>query len=300
MKFRILIVLFAFAGILISACNETTNPTDNPKPQAVSNVRASTLNATEIKIRWDASPSKADALFEGYEVRISPGTFNPISVNKSQTELTISNLTEGTVYTFKVLAKFTNGEYSTELPVTWSPATRFINNNNNAPIYVYEYASLLGSGLDFFSEADGTPKILTVANSQYWNFALDTRVAGTIEIGSPNAVGYNWSGGNPPVTEISSDRIWDSPSLDSVFDSQALSAASFQERTVWLDDPALNIQSGGVVIVMRTKEGNSAEWTYVKIWIKKTANGWLQGSSPNRYIECVLSYQKVPGVPYAL
>lgn len=293
LKTLLLAVLLSFVFV---ACNETTTPTAN-KPEAPTNIRATSKSSTAIIIKWDLSTSESDAKFTGYTLEITPGPFQPISIQKGVTTYTQSTgLTEGTVYTFKLYAVMDGVESATAATINWSPATRFDLNVNSNPIYIFESASSFGSGLDLNDLVGNAPKTLTVASGAQWNLALDTRTSGETVVASPTMVDYNY-GTQPGVTEISSDG-YPTDDLDNVFDSQALNAdpSKFAERSIDLE--AMN-QTTGIVLILRTKEGTNTEFTYAKVLIKKTGGSWLQGTAPNRYIECVVSYQHTPGVPYA-
>ena len=295
LKTLLMAVLLAF---VLVACNETTTPTVN-KPNAPSNMRATSKSATEIIVKWDLSSSESETNFTGYTLEITPGTFQPVSIQKGVTSYTVFGLTEGTVYSFKLFAVMGGVESATAASVDWSPASRFNLTVNGAPIRVYETSSDFGSGLDLSDQNDPSkaPKVWTVANGSEWNLALDTRNSGEVIVASPNLVDYNW-GTQPGVTEISSNYWENAASLDDVFDSEALSSGLFTEKSIDLE--ALSASTNSIVLVLRTKEGTNTEYTYAKVFIKKTGGSWLQGTTPKlRYIECVVSYQNTPGVPYA-
>lgn len=286
-------------SFVLVSCNETTTPNNNtkPKPNAPTNLRATSKAADKIILKWNLSTSESDSKFTGYILEIAPGTFLPQKLQKGIDTYMVTGLTEGTVYTFKVYSVMDSVESDTAASVDWSPATRFDTTSSGNPIRVYETASDFGSGLDLYDEVDHGPKTYTVANGAKWNLALDTRTSGQIIVASPNQVDYNY-GTQPGVTEISNKAWENASSLDDVFDSDALNTGTFLERSYDLEkDFTTNI---GVVLVLRTKEGTNLEYTYAKVLIKKVNGSWLQGPLGNRYIECVVSYQKTPGVPFAL
>ncbi len=294
--FKTLFLATALSFILF-ACTETTTPTDNtkPKPNAPKNLVASSIDSSSIKLKWTASDSTASTLFSGYTIEITPGSWQPVNITGNQTTAVITGLTEGTVYTFNIFAKYSNGEESVgSASVSWSPATRFDTTSSGSPIQVYETDSDFPSGLDLYDPLSRTPKAWKTDNGKEWNLGLDTRTSGKVIVASPKMINYNY-GTQPGVTEIS-DNYFEANSLDDVFDSQALSAGNFAERSIDLEALG-NIP--GVVFILRTKEPGNTEYTYAKVLIKKTDGSWLQGPTGNRYIVCVVSYQKTPGVPYA-
>ncbi|MBI5325299.1 MAG: fibronectin type III domain-containing protein [Ignavibacteriae bacterium] len=295
--FKTLVFAVLMAFILVS-CDETTTPTAN-KPEPPTNIRATSKDSTKIILKWDLSTSESDAKFTGYTLEISPSPLAPQSISKGVNTITIDNLSEGTVYTFKLYSVMDGEESATAATIDWSPATRFDLTVNGAPIRVYETDSDYGSGLDLYDPNDPgkAPKVWTVANGAEWNLALDTRATGKIIVGSPKMVNYNY-GTQPRITEISSNHYWENAaSLDDVFDSEALSSGAFTETTI--DLAALDASVTSIVLVLRTIEPGNTENTYAKVLIKKSQSGWLQGAVGNRYIECIVSYQHTPGVPYS-
>ena len=50
---------------------------------------------------------------------------------------------------------------------------------------------------------------------------------------------------------------------------------------------------------MRFKQAGKTDYNYAKVLVKYNNGSFLQGTSPNRYVEFEISYQKVTGVPYA-
>ncbi len=283
------LMLLVFALFLGSCSDNTTNPVDT-KPATVKGLKATSLDSTTIRLLW-TEPTDS---YTGYTLDITPGSIPQKTLAKGVTTTDVSGLIEGTVYTFKL--KAVNGTASSDsVTILWSPATRFINNINDAVIWVYESSSTLGSGLQFYNTAGNAPKVLTVGSGSNWNFGLFTKKKDSVEVGSPSAFTYTY-GGTPKITEICTN-YFETNDLNSVFDSQALNAdpAKFYEMSVNLDELKT---TSGVVLICRTKE-NGSDWNYAKVLIKKTGGAFLQGTDPNRYIEVQVSYQKVVNKPYA-
>ena len=153
--------------------------------------------------------------------------------------------------------------------------------------------------MDLYDPANGKPRTLTVATSGDWNLGLDTRTDGEIWFGSPTEIGYSWTGGTPPDVFVS-NQFYPADAIEDVYDSEALDAIKHSYSLQLAELVSVDLQGkSGLVMVVRLKEGNSSNFTYAKVFIKKSALGWLQGFIPNRYIEAEVSYQRVPGVPYA-
>jgi hypothetical protein len=285
----------------VIANSKTSNEVDfviGPKnPEPPTNLQATSLSATSVKIKFDLAPADKNnwAAFKDYQLYVTGGSpINPITIAKGINVYTATGLQEGIVYTFTLKARYSNNKESiADTKVLWSPATRFIETDNGTSINVYETPSSLGSGLQLYNATGNAPSVVTVANGSQWCLGLDTRTSGKLIFGSASEINYNYSG-TPMVVEVS-DKYFDGvSSLDDVFDSEALSTGNFTSSTIDLN--ALN-STGGVVLIVRVKNG--ADWNYAKVLIKMVGGNFLQGASPNRYIECNVSYQKTANVPYA-
>ena len=298
MKFKIrnILVLLATLSLIIAACNETTTPSV-VKPDAPTSLMATSIDSATVRLKWTLSTSESTTGFTGYTLYIGPGPFQPISIQKGTNTYDVKGLNEGTIYSFTLYANIDTVQSANAASIQWSPASRFVTNVNDATIKLYETASNFGSGLELYDESGGAPKTLTVASGSNWNLALDTRTDGKTIVASPTLINYNY-GSQPPITQISSDYFDNLTSLDDVFDSQALDAGNFDVRAITLEDLGITANTG-VVFILRTKVGSNSDYTYAKVLIKNVNGSWLQGTSPDRYIECVVSYQKTPGVPYA-
>lgn len=301
-KLTALFTLFLAAMFIFSACEETTTPSEpvKPKPQPPTNLRATSLSETQIKLMWDASTSEADTNFLNYILEITSsagGPLAPIELDKANKPYTVTGLVEGNIYTFKLYAKFKNGNLSeTASQVSWSPATRFTTNDNDEVIKVYESASDFGSGLDLFNPTSGKPRGLKVASGADWDLGLYT-TGGKLIFGSASELDYNYTG-TPLVTDISIN-YYDANSLDEIYDSEALNATkhTYQALAVDLESDITVVK--GVAFIVRKMEPGNDKFTYAKVLIKKMNGQFLQGTADNRYVLVEISYQKTAGVPYA-
>jgi len=296
MKTRNLIFLFIAVMFAITACEDNNNNPVNPtdKPAAPTNLQATSKSNTSVLLRWTPSTSESNSNFDKYVLTVSGGVYpiQPFNINKGVSSVEVSNLIEGTIYTFAIVAKFTDGTVSDDTAkVQWSPATRFTRNQNEEPIRIYETASDFGSGLVIFDPVGDGPKSAKVSNGGVWNLGLDTR-NGKLILASARLIDYNYNI-QPGVTEIAND-IYTVESLDDVFDSQALSSKGFAERSIDLTQ-----FSSSFVIIVRFKQAGKTDYNYAKVLVKYKNGSFLQGTSPNRYVEFEISYQKVAGVPYA-
>jgi hypothetical protein len=220
-------------------------------------------------------------------------------LNAGTTSFTITKLTEGKIYNFQVVAKYTNDSVSTPVIIKWSPATRFELNVNDDVIKVYETDSDFGSGLMMYDPTGGAPKVRKVANGADWDLGLDTRSSKVI-FGSATKINYSYTG-TPKPTQIFGDKYFETESLNSLFDSQAMNAGGndikYVEKTF---DITTETSTKNLVFYVR-KADATGKYNYAKVMIIKNPSGagYLQGASSNRYIELQISYQKVVDVPYA-
>lgn len=302
-KLTSLFALIIAGMFLFTACEETTKPVDpvKPKPEAPKNLKATSLDASKIKLLWEASSSESDTLFLNYYLEITAvgggAPLAPIEIDKNNKPFIVSGLNEGTVYTFKLFAKNKNGELSTNsTQVSWSPATRFIHNENDDPIQVFETASSFGSGLDLYNPATGKPRGLKVASGADWDLGLYT-TGGVLQFGSASQLPYNYTG-TPAPTDISIN-YFDAASLDEVYDSEALNATKHTYNPLVIDLNTDVTVTKGLVLLVRKMEPGNDKFTYAKVFIKKQNGQFLQGASDNRFLLIEVSYQKTAGVPYA-
>lgn len=269
-------------------------------PDAPTELMATSIDDKTIAIKWTASSSEGEQGFEGYRLFVSidgGDTFSPIDYDAGTTNATITNLAPGTVYVFSLSSMMTYNDspvFSAPVSIKWSPAFRFTENINEEAITLYESASDFGSGLELHNDNGDAPKTLKVASGDNWDLGLFTS-DGTVTFGSASSIlsKYSSYSGTPKRVEISS-TYYKANSLDDVYDSQALETRQdFSEQTFDLasiDNP----DNMNLVFIVRT---NFPDWNYAKVLVKYN-NGFLQGSGSNRYIECVVSYQK-EHVPYA-
>jgi len=293
-KFRILTIAMIFAAFIFNACEETTTPTDPAvAPNAPTNMMASSKNATSVNLKWTASTSESSADFCCYVLNVTGGAaVAPIEVTKGQTTYTVQGLEEGTVYTFELKAKNTEGSLSAAATINWSPASRFEENENGDPIKVYESKSDFGSGLVVYDKDSRLPRAAKVSDGKYWTLGLYTKDS-KILLGSPTLLDYTF-GTTPGVTEIA-DVITGITSLDDIYDSQALTSKTFSAKTIDLTNYNSNI-----AFVIRYKLEGSTEYNYAKVFVKYVNGSFLQGIADNRYVEFILSFQTKAGVPYAI
>lgn len=272
----------ALTIIVLVACDGTTNPITVTVPNPVDSLKATSVDAATVRLKWNASSTTN---INGYRVTI----LNTVSgatigtVNVSGTIVDINGLTAGAVYLFRVQTR-TADTVSAAKEIRWSPAVR-VTTMQGGVIRIYETASGFGSGLRI---QGGTALNLTVARGSEWDLGINTRSADTLIIATPDAAGYSFT---PTRKTKSSTVIYSNiDSLSQVFDTQVQMDASGGQYNI----PVRTV-TRGFVFAIQTVEGN-----FAKIFVKSTNNALLQGTAPNRYIEVEISYQPVANVPYAI
>ncbi len=299
-----LAMIFALVAVVITftACEEdTTEPTvEEPKPNPVTNFQATSVNDSTIALKWVASTSENDELFDGYYLNVentigtiySETKVNPLGENEY---LKIPGLIDATEYTFSIYAKFTNDSVSSIATVKWATADRFELNFDEDPIRVYEAVSSFGSGLDLYNEDDEAPATFTVDNAALWDLGINTS-GDKLIFGSAAKLGFSsvTSDNINAVTEIAVGMPYICDNLNDVFDSEALNTKQFAEDVI-----DLSPFSSSFVIVARRLDPNTQKYNYAKILIKNVNGQYLQGEAPNRYVEFEISYQKEQDLPYA-
>lgn len=285
-------LLLAFT-IAIVACNENTNaPAEPQAPQAPTGLAATSVDSVTVGLKWVAPASGVTPT--GYEISYrvdGTSTTFTTEVSGSTQSTLISGLVENTVYEFSVKAKNDTARSPASPALKWAPAKRFTSN-----IYLYEFASTSGSGLNL-PDFGG----LTVNDGELWDLAFDVDVTGTkFYIGSPGASSYTDANG---VFVVGGDvarvtligLVWANvTSLNDVYESVDLASSATLEE-VMVDFTADDAAGRQIAFVVKTQSGN-----FAKVMIKKNINGRLiRGTAPDRYIELEVSYQDAVGIPYA-
>ncbi len=287
-----LILGLSVVAVLQQGCETTTGPSAVFVPRPPEALYATSIDSATIAVKWDHSPDRTVAEFSGYAIKLTdPNGVVMLDtvVPASWTQVQVTGLQEGKVYTCQV-AGATADTVGPAKTIEWSPASRFVELTTGNPVRMYESASIFGSGLDLYDPNEGGPVNLKTSSGQNWDLGLYTRDNKLI-IASPTLLKQYYTSlpDNLRATQIAAEVYTNVNSLDEVFDSEALSAKSFAEREVDLSQ-----YNGNIVLVVKTADNH-----YAKVLVKYVNGSFLQGSEPNRYVECEVSYQKEAGVPYA-
>ncbi|MCS6808961.1 MAG: fibronectin type III domain-containing protein [Bacteroidota bacterium] len=273
----------AVAIATLMACNPSTGPTNVTLPNAVDSLRATSINATTVRLRWTAPASPG---ITGYRVTVVNTMSGAVigTTNTASTIIDITGLTAGVIYAFRVQSRNAD-TVSAMREIRWSPAVR-ITTMQGGPIRIYETASGFGSGLGI---QGGVALNLTVARGADWDIGIATRSPDTLLIGSPGGLGYSAIVRSAQNDTRTGDNLYlNVDSLNQVFDTQ------IQMGAPGVFPIPLRTITRGFVLAIQTRAGN-----FAKIFVKSASGVILQGTSPNRYIEVEVSYQPTPNVPYA-
>jgi hypothetical protein len=270
-------------------------------PAQPTDVFATSLSSTSVRIKWEADSTAQYTLYAAYLIKVYDEAMaqvgSSVTIDKATKQYDVTGLTEGTEYTFKVYGKYATGvESTTPAEVIWSPATRF-NELAGSTIRVYETASSKGSGLDLYDATTQKPQILTVNSGSMWNLGLDTRTSNKVFFGPARSIDYNYTG-TPALTEIGQDILFYSNSLDEALDNVPMNSGVDYSAAL-IDLNTLNLNGKNAVVFLIRTAPTSGDWNYAKVMVKKTGGNWLQGTAPDRYIEVEISFQKIINVPYA-
>jgi hypothetical protein len=297
-----MLAVILMSAIIFTSCEETTgDPIDpnNPVPEAPGSIAAVSIDNSTVKLKWEASPSESNDLFDGYALIVTPGAAAPITIPAGTTEYTVTNLTEGDVYTFSLTAEYSNGESSSTVAIDWSPASRYTEVFGET-IKLYGSSSSVGSGLDLYDDTEDGPMVRSVSSSNMWNFAFDDRNGAKFGTAGEGVIEYNWSAGAPQSGQLGGDEqnkiVYLVESLDEAYETQSLvDDMVYSYKAYDLEEFS---DAAGVIFYARVADANG-NYNYARILVKNTANGYVQSDALGNYIELEISYQNETNVPYA-
>ncbi|MBU3742850.1 MAG: fibronectin type III domain-containing protein [Candidatus Kapabacteria bacterium] len=307
-RLNINMLMVALAAIAVIGCETTTEPTEPtlPSPLAPTALAAKSNNETSIGLKWTRSGAdtvkQTSFLIEYNAVGSMTKLTLPVTDTAART-VTITGLTEGTIYEFVVYALNDTVKSPASPKVQWAPARR---GENVPPYRLYSSASSSqGSGLGIF-RAVGAPSVLTISSGGEWDLCFDDKESGNPKIGSPgqsNYVDANYAFPNGQVakTVYFSDAVYvNASSLDDIYESEALTLPGSNGEKMFPIN-ALPDSESGIAFVMGTRDETTKKYNFAKVLLKKQATGgYIQGSGASSYVEVQISYQTVNDVPYAV
>ena len=281
---------------LVPACNKDDNPAATAQGVAApTSLRAYSAGAASVGLRWDLSASESDPSFNDYIVKAklqNDSVVGLVHVSKGNPQALVNGLVEGVIYTFVVRSTDTGGAQSSDsASVRWSPARRYTSDSlNGPPIQVYEFNSTSGaSGLQFNSSG-GYARTRSLSISNPDRFLCDIYLASSPTLSLRNIA-------TPPI----------SYPKNTFFSSLSRSAASLDDPQLSPPDSSTYINNLVDIPLTATAQGmvfyaySSTDNKYVRILVQRNpATGLLyNGSGTDRYVIIQLSYQNMPGNPYA-
>ncbi len=275
----------------------TSEPTQILLPGPPQNLRATALDTSTIKFKWEVSEDVNVVKHYAYILKdskfrtIDSGTFDP-----NQTEYIKSDLKLGEVYTLTTYS-VSDDTTGPKVKLGWSPAFVF-KDIEGEPIRLTPERP----GLMFYNELLGTPAILDTNGKLNWDIVIDFTDDSTFKVFLRSPTTY------PPYAKDSAlreqlrsasfaeDVITGVASVDEIYSTKALNNPIFTGKAQELTKYSSNV---GFIVKVVSKKGNQTVEHYAKILFKSANGSIVQGSGENRYVECEVSYQPVPGLPYA-
>lgn len=291
--------LAVLMGAILVGCDSSDDPSA-PVATTIAgptNLRAFSASETSVGLAWVASTdeSSADVLNPAYTIRVkdSSGTnvLQTVTAVKGQTSLTVSGLTEGTVYRFVAKTNVATGAVTNDsVTVRWAPAKRR-ETEGSAPIQVFETASSFPSGLDVFNTSANGPVTYSISGPN--NILVDLYVARDSSSQDLLIRSASLSSVISPAKITFFSTV--THNADDLNNPQAAppDAATFSTLEIRISGAASGATTGKI-LWGRTQENN-----YFRMLVVRNAGSLVFGSSPDRFLTVKISYQSVPGVIYA-
>lgn len=308
----------AFAGMAMVGCNE--NDPNDPDPgdgvNPVTNLEAVTLSSTSVGLRWTASTTSG---VDEYRITVrTPAGDTATTATATGTNVSISNLTAGTIYTFGVVAVDTDlvssDDESTEATILWSPALRFNQQASPAStLRLYpKSVSTKGSGI-LVTSTGARNASANISNTDRFDLQILADIAndGTgFVIGAPTATefgpsGSNYSAYNDFDDDVQvSDNYLEIDSLNGWYNDASLAtyfSGTGSANAFSFGDKLASGKGVGFVVRWPSTSGGST-YHYARVFVVPTSTGELvhtDVATNDPYIEVRISYQDFAGVPYA-
>lgn len=308
-KWLSILLMLSISILVFTACEsddepDPDDPTTTITPKAVTEIYAGQTDSNALTIQWKKTTEESETWFKGYQLKITGGTTNQTIEEgfyngDGVIQYTFAGATKGVEYTFSVVVVANEGEKSPEKTIKWATATHFTKNDNGDVIRIYlKESANYGSGLELYGP-DNAPRTRKIANGADWNIAVGSKDKLFIGTASSvaTAVSYNLTGTpkdayiTSPLTDVDTDV------LNQLVMPQDLSNYTFEKKYIDLN-ASENNRTKGLVFFARIGEGANAH--YAKIVVKKIGGKYIQSeTSTDPYIEVLVSYQTVGGMPYA-
>jgi len=287
-------LLFA---LLLAACSDTPNGTDDPDVSAPSNLRAASADSA-VLLQWTTSRSEGQANFGGYVFYArnkTTGEISQLEVPAGASTARMTGLQNGIRYSIVARSKTLQGKQSRDSStVEWSPARRIQKDESGGPIRIYATTSTLAEGVNIYGDS-GTAEMLELS-SQAFNrrgmlYVYSANFAAPLELTSAHL----WALNPGDVTEFSNVSPISADNLEAGASTSSPAAATYTLSALTLDNQS---STRGRIYFGRVNRVGGRH--YFRLLIKKSDDGYLvHGAGPDRYLEVEASYQSTPNVPYS-
>lgn len=294
------ILFLMIAGSVFISCNKEENTIifSKTKLAAVTNVRAFSYDGNSVALIWTRSTDSDKLDFVDVRITVKDGTSEyltrVVSKTFSDSALIVSNLNEGTVYTFEIVSRAVTGSQSfissDPVSIRWASARRL---NGGDAVRVFEIASPDSTGLQFYDNASFGSRVLT--NSSVTRPFMDVVVDSTASHSVIMKSGHlNRYGGGLRHTKFSTfDTLVSSLNIPR-FEPPAPS--TYTRDSIFIGPESI---TSGRMLFALTFDPNSNDSNYVRILCERSPNGSLLfGAQPRRYLSIKLSYQITRGIIY--
>lgn len=300
-KLSSILAVLLLSFFVFTSCDDTNNPLipDENLPTKITGLAAGCVNETTIFLMWDEHINNSEPWFKDLLLTVKAEGADSATeyvLPKNATEFSFNTATEGVVYTFTIVGRNTDDEYSKAniATIQWGTAAQFKKNDNDADIKVYGSNSDFGSGLELYNAAGEAPKVWRVVSQENWNLGLTT-TGSKVLFGSASALGYV-NVKTPADAEITDLFDVDIDVLGNVVFEDSPATFSYSKKTIdLLNNEIAKKATKGVCFFARTLDKKH----YAKIIILKKGGKFLQGSGDDQYVQLYISYQRESNVPFA-
>jgi hypothetical protein len=291
----------AFAVFFIVSCSSTSNPTATGGQTYAPPTALRALSGDDtLYIVWHASTAKDSSAFAGYSIVATDLSGNSVTItdpNKNDTSVTMSSLTNGTVYTITIRSLATDG---TQGPASeslkWAPAKR----TYGIELYSLQASAGCPSGLEL-SATNGVQAVSVSQNPDLVDLVFDDR-GSAFDIESANLKGTGIQ--LPRKTNIATYTGTANGLSDLVLADSSVDTTGWVPEVAGLGDneTGKTANGKGVTYYVKTQDGN-----FARIFVHADANGNListdmTGDACNNYtyITVDVSFQTAAGMVYSI
>ncbi len=292
MAVRVAGIMFVCMSVLVG-CDNSDDPTGPTAIVGPANLQAYSASETSVALGWTLSPdeSRSEVPNPAYTIRVKDttgGLLQTLTAVKGQATLTVTGLTEGTVYVFVIRLNVSGVNDSSS--VRWSPAKRR-DTEGSAPIQVFETASTsFPSGLDVFNGGSNGPVTFSLTGASNGLIDLYVFTDPTSQDLLIRSASLSSVIGVPKVTFFSTT----SRNADDLNNLQSTPPATSTYSTLELRVSSAAV-TAGKIFYGRTQENN-----YFRLLVLRNGTSLIFGSGSDRFLTFKISYQGTAGNPYAL